>query len=147
MILISHRGNINGKNLKLENNPDYIIKALSLGYNCEIDLRYIYGHLFLGHDKKEYEIDQEFIKADNLWIHCKSIETLEYLKHIKFNGEYFWHQYDDVTLTSNGYLWTLPGKYLTKYSIAVLPEVKKFENIEKCYGICSDYVINYKILC
>ena len=26
MILISHRGNISGKNSKLENNPDYIIK-------------------------------------------------------------------------------------------------------------------------
>ena len=37
MLLISHRGNINGIN-KMENNPNYLDKAMSLGYNVEIDV-------------------------------------------------------------------------------------------------------------
>ena len=40
MILISHRGNIEGKQPKLENKPEYISKALELGYNVEIDIWY-----------------------------------------------------------------------------------------------------------
>ena len=33
MILISHRGNINGKNLNIENHPSYIDKAIEAGYD------------------------------------------------------------------------------------------------------------------
>ena len=38
MILISHRGNINGPNPEMENNPEYIQKALDLGYDVEVDV-------------------------------------------------------------------------------------------------------------
>ena len=39
MFLISHRGNINGINNKKENDPDYINRAIELGYDVEIDVR------------------------------------------------------------------------------------------------------------
>jgi len=32
MILISHRGNIDGKLSEYENNPNYILSAIDLGY-------------------------------------------------------------------------------------------------------------------
>jgi hypothetical protein len=54
----------------------------------------------------------------------------------------FWHQDDDVTLTSCGFMWTYPGKPLTDTSICVKPE-KNFEIPKKVLGICSDYVVNY----
>ena len=38
MILISHRGNIDGKNEVWENHPKYIIEALEAGYDFEIDV-------------------------------------------------------------------------------------------------------------
>ena len=38
MIYISHRGNIDGPDTGKENSPDYIIKALSLGFDVEIDV-------------------------------------------------------------------------------------------------------------
>ena len=38
MILISHRGNINGKNPEKENHPDYIWVAIQAGYEVEIDV-------------------------------------------------------------------------------------------------------------
>ena len=58
----------------------------------------------------------------------------------------FWHQDDDVTLTSKGYIWTYTGKQLTDKSIAVLPELDSefIISSKKIVGICSDYVVNYK---
>jgi len=57
----------------------------------------------------------------------------------------FWHQEDDVTLTSKGYIWTYPGKDLTENSIVVMPEKyleKWWEySFKKCRAICSDYII------
>ena len=41
MKLIAHRGNINGPNPEMENNPEYILNTLSLGYDCEIDVHLI----------------------------------------------------------------------------------------------------------
>ena len=57
MILISHRGNINGKINELENNPDYINDALIIGYDVEIDIWVINNELFLGHDEPVHNID------------------------------------------------------------------------------------------
>jgi len=48
-MLISHRGNIDGKTL-LENQPSYIDDAIDLGYDVEIDIWYIGDKLYLGHD-------------------------------------------------------------------------------------------------
>jgi len=38
MKLISHRGNLFGPNPTNENNPDYILNAIELGYDVEIDV-------------------------------------------------------------------------------------------------------------
>ena len=61
-----------------------------------------------------------------------------------FKYEYFWHQNDDFILTSSNFIWTYPGKHLTKNSIAVLPEVDKeyWEYVKSLtiYGVCTDYV-------
>ena len=50
MKLISHRGNINGKHEKFENNPNYIDTAIEQGYDVEIDVWFISETFFLGHD-------------------------------------------------------------------------------------------------
>ncbi len=149
MILISHRGNIEQKNSEKENSINYVLNALYLGYNVEIDVWRVNNELFSGHDYPQYKLDNHFLYIRNLWIHCKNIETLVHFKDINFNGIYFWHQEDDVALTSNGYLWTYPNKRLTKYSIAVMPEISKYDNntLKECYGICSDNIIKYKDIC
>jgi len=145
MILISHRGNTNGKFESHENEPTYIDLAISKGYDVEVDVWYKDNILWLGHDNPQYGIDFRFIRdrLSKLWIHCKNIDAMIYLKECGYPINYFWHQEDDVTITSLGYFWTYPGKKLTKNSIAVMPEVKQFDNIEISYGICSDYIKNY----
>ena len=57
MKYIAHRGNLNGPNRLLENKPDYLNVALSLGYDVEVDVWFIDGKFFLGHDRPDYEID------------------------------------------------------------------------------------------
>ena len=50
----------------------------------------------------------------------------------------FFHNTDDGVLTSHGYIWTYPGKELTKNSIAVLPERVEDWDLSNCAGICTD---------
>jgi len=136
VILISHRGNLNGVIVERENSIDYVEEALSQGFDVEIDVWDIFGSYFLGHDEPKYLVKKDFLKIDGLWCHAKNIQGLYSM--LEDNIHCFWHQEDDVTLTSEGYMWTYPGKELTMNSIAVLPE----EEIEvEVAGICSDYVV------
>lgn len=146
MILISHRGNINGSIKNKENDPNYLDIAISKGYDIEIDIWIIGDNIWLGHDEPQYSINMQWLveRKNRLWIHCKNIDALIYLKNSGELFNFFWHQEDDVTITSTCVFWTYPGKKLTSNSIAVMPEIKKFKNIEECLGICSDYIEKYK---
>ncbi len=135
MILIAHRGNLNGKTNR-ENQPEYIQEALVQDFDVEIDVWYVNDEFWLGHDMPQYKIEENFLENPRLWCHAKSIDTL-YKMTSNSLIHCFWHQEDDVTLTSRGYLWTYPGKQLTKKSICVLPE-KRFE--AEMAGVCSDYI-------
>ena len=148
MIYISHRGNIDGKKPHLENNPNYIDDAISLGYDVEIDVWYIDSSWYLGHDEPQYPIDLNWIdsRSSSLWIHCKNKEAVEYLVENEFDYKelnWFWHESDTLTLTSMGYVWVYPGKQPIKRSIAVMPE-RYDDTIAQCLGICSDVIKKYK---
>lgn len=145
MFLISHRGNINGSNLKIENSTEYIDVALYSGYDVEIDIRSIRGVLLLGHQNPQYVIAYEWLKkrSDRLWIHCKNIEVLEWFNSLDIMFNYFWHESDKVTLTSKNYIWTYPTKEIIKNSIVVMPEISK-NDLGSCSGICSDYIERFK---
>jgi hypothetical protein len=152
MILISHRGNIDGPNPDKENNLDYIDKAISEGYDVEIDIWHENRIIFLGHDEPQYKVSVDWLRErkDNLWFHCKDLDSLSIFSTLKFstysNWKFFWHQNDYFTLTSNNLIWTYPGHELTETSIAVLPEQANYYDwqLEGCYGICSDFISQYK---
>ena len=139
MIVISHRGNIDGPDPSIENHPEQILKCISMGLEVEIDVWFLYGW-FLGHDEPQYEVDISFLKKAGLWCHAKNIDALLHLRLANINC--FWHQEDDVTLTSSGFLWTFPGKKLTEKSICVMPELFK-PDTSFCAGVCTDYPMNY----
>lgn len=149
MLLIAHRGNLQGPTPSLENNPSYVLEAIDSGFSVEIDLRVKDNELYLGHDYAQYKIDEQFL-TDNkseLWVHCKDSEAFN--KAIELNLNCFWHNIDDYTMTSYGYVWCFPGKEpVGKMSIAVLPELyEEVSNINlegKVIGICSDYVLDIK---
>lgn len=144
MILIAHRGLFEGPDKEKENHPDQILLALNQGYDVEVDLWKIRNMWWTGHDKPTHQVTEKFIGQAGLWIHCKNLEALYELasRDIRFN--YFWHQEDDFTLTSTGFIWTYPCKNLSNVSIAVLPE-RAAEYWNYClevdiFGVCTDFV-------
>lgn len=148
MIYISHRGNINGRIEDVENKPEYINDTILLGYDVEVDVWFVDGEWWLGHDKPQYKISVEWLeeRQDKLWIHCKNVDAMVELesgnKH--YDGfNFFWHETDTLTLTSLSFIWAYPGKQPIKGSIAVMPEIHN-EDVSQCYGICSDYIEKYK---
>ena len=143
MILISHRGNINGRIVEKENRPGYIEAAIKLGYDVEMDIWLIDDGFYLGHDSPKYEVsyDWVFVRNEKLWLHCKNVDCISFLSSSALN--YFWHESDTVTLTSKKYIWAFPGKQPIKNSIAVLPECY-VQNISQCVGVCSDVIADYK---
>jgi hypothetical protein len=144
MILISHRGNLNGPNIAFENNLDYITEAINSGFDCEIDLWKIKEKIYLGHDEPQYIINNiNFLNNKKLWVHCKNNESLEFC--LKNNFHCFFHNNDNYTITSKGYIWAYPGKeFNSNLCISVLPELNNFFILKNCYGICSDYIIKIK---
>ena len=106
----------------------------------EVDA-WITDRLYLGHDKPDNHCPMDFLisNSNRLWIHCKNLKALEVLNGIKCLN-IFWHQKDDYTLTSKGYVWTYPKKGVCDKSVLVIKDATKY-NGEKCYGLCSDTVI------
>jgi hypothetical protein len=143
MIYISHRGNLNGGDVTLENHPDYIMKAYREGYDVEIDVWKIGRKFFLGHDEPCYEVDWKFLTNPAFWCHAKNIDALSAM--LNCGAHCFWHQNDDVTLTSKGFMWTYPGINLTRMSICVMPELDDYkQDFGVSYGVCSDFIARLK---
>ena len=140
MILISHRGNINGRNPNLENGQRYCQKAIDAGYNVEIDVHFYDGILWTGHDRPQYRVDNDFLLQEEVWCHAKDIMALRRL--LELETHCFFHQNDPVTLTSKGYMWTYPTQPLTEKSICVKPEVQLIA-LKHSAGICSDVIEKY----
>tara|TARA_Y100001937_G_scaffold68534_1_gene93632 strand:- start:222 stop:674 length:453 start_codon:yes stop_codon:yes gene_type:complete len=142
--IISHRGNISGPEPWYENKPSFIEEARSKGFDVEIDVWFVEGEWFLGHDEPEYITSESFLNREGLWCHAKNIESFNRLLNI--GAACFWHEDDKYTLTSNGFIWTYPGMILTKKSICVMPEKYSAcsQDLTSCFGICTDYPEKYK---
>ena len=144
MILISHRGNLNGPIRSSENEPSYIDLSISKGYDVEVDVWYLNNNLFLGHDIPQYNVNFTWFKdrISKLWVHCKNIESVIFFTTTEYKFNYFWHETDTVTLTSHNHIWAYPGKQPINNSIAVMPEIND-DDLTQCMGICSDYIEKY----
>ena len=140
MFFISHRGNIDGPNPKEENKIKYILEALNQNFDVEIDVWFEKDKFYLGHDEPLYEVSIEFLSNTKFWIHTKNLECFYRLGDTKFN--FFWHEKDQIILTSKGYYWNYPGTVISKKSIFVLPEITDL-NKPECLGVCSDYIKKY----
>lgn len=145
MMLISHRGNLNGPDLFSENSPEVINHVISMDIPVEVDLRWHNNSFYFGHDEPQYQVSAEYLLAnkDWLWVHCKDNEAFNAaLKLRKLNC--FWHNTDDYTITTFGYAWAYPGKEPAgTLCIGVMPEMQwSFEETLKkpFFGICTDYI-------
>ena len=137
MIIISHRGNVNGRDKDRENNPKYIKDLINKNINIEVDLWRKDNKLFLGHDLPQYLIDKKYLEYPKFWIHAKNLAAVEFL--MKTDLHWFWHDIDKVTLTSKGFIWCYPG-YECEGGIMV--DDRQTTNV-KVSGICTDFLLNY----
>lgn len=147
MLFIAHRGLIDGPNSEIENEPNLIESSIQK-YHAEIDLRVVDGEFYLGHDAPQYKIDYDWIvkHSSRLWIHCKDLDTLSHIHSLENKQlNYFFHENDQATLTSKGYIWAYPGTKKLPNKISVLPEIYN-DDISDSIGICSDYIIRYESL-
>ena len=140
---ISHRGNLRGPEPENENNPDYIDKAIEELYEVEVDIRFIEGNFYLGHDSPEHFVDLHWLKKrkDFLIFHCKNLPCLYLLKD---HFHCFWHENDAYTLTTEKKIWTYPNQQVGPDCIIVDLEPPTLEKVKHwkaqgCYGVCSDY--------
>jgi hypothetical protein len=144
MKIIAHRGNLEGPSPATENKPDTIDRAIALGFDVEIDVRYVNGAYYLGHDAPETLIPYSFLseRSDALWIHCKDLDSL-----VQLSGAFncFYHDKDTYTITSRGYIWGNINSPTHPSVIQVLPERSGAVSLD-CKGICTDYPIRYAML-
>ena len=148
MIFIAHRGNFSGPDKATENSVQSIDAALLKGFDVEIDVwKKNDGNLYLGHDYPQYKCRIEWIieRSSRMWIHCKNIEAADMLSNYP-SLNFFMHDKDMATLTSKGYFWTSPGKFLGNKSIDVMPEINNHTLFDSLFnysfqgaGICSDF--------
>jgi hypothetical protein len=145
MKFISHRGNLYGKKVELENNPTYIQQALDLGFDVEIDVWYVDGNFFLGHDKPTYSVSQSWFDYKKLWCHAKNADALN--KMLVEDIHCFWHQTDKYTITSKGIPWCYPNNWIEN-GITVVDKL----DLNKIFvpsdinilGICVDNPIEWE---
>ena len=76
MLLIAHRGNINGPN-PLRGKPSRLYSLYNRkGYNVEVDFWYLENTWVLGHDEPEYEVSDNMLGTFKsrfaCWYHYKN---------------------------------------------------------------------------
>ena len=85
MKIIAHRANINGPKSLNENKISGIKKCIDMGFDIEVDIRFLDGKLYLGHDSPEEIITKKELKIfqNSLWIHCKNLRAISFFKQIE----------------------------------------------------------------
>jgi len=141
MKIISHRGNLNGRDPSKENDPSSIEIAYLQGFDVEVDVWFHCGEYMLGHDKPEHSVPSWWLKHPWLWCHAKNIEAME--RMLEDNIHYFWHENDRYTLTSKGVPWCYPNNY-NKNGIVVLTDAALPS--KSVLGICTDYPLTLRDL-
>tara|TARA_A100001201_G_C4095979_1_gene203810 strand:+ start:3748 stop:4227 length:480 start_codon:yes stop_codon:yes gene_type:complete len=152
MILISHRGNINGRQPNLENLPEYIDSTLELGYDVEIDVwADKNNNLSLGHDYAQYPIEINWLldRKEHLWVHCKNFEALNRIMELDLKS--FYHEKEKYTIVSvANFARALTDNLIWAHNLdnvsnkCIIPLLSKKDITQwkptEVYGICSDYV-------
>lgn len=151
MKLISHRGNLHGPNPERENHPLYILEALAMGYDCEIDVWYDLNKWWLGHDEPQYAVPSGFLAIEGLWVHCKNLRSLKPLYDYRdANGAdlctWFFHEKDTAALTSNQWVWTCSMRQPDTRFVLMIPNQPWYDfsslKLQEWYGVCNDWIDN-----
>ena len=146
-MIIAHRCNLEGKS-DHENTLSGLIDCINQGFSVEIDVRYIGGKYYLGHDLPQEEISVYLMSSlsDRLFIHCKNIEALQHLRAYE-QLNIFGHSEDEFVITSKGDVFCSVGT-VHEHTICVMPELSKrsilIDNMINCSHVLTDYAYRYR---
>lgn len=142
MVIIAHRGNVRGPAGAAENTAEHIISALSMGFDVEVDVWMRGGLPFLGHNGPRTPVSNDMLLDGRMWCHAKEPDALDFL--LSIGSHCFFHEGDEVTLTSRGIILTLVGRIPIHNSICMLPEKLRVDGLPNCTGICSDHAEKFR---
>ena len=137
MKLIAHRGNTAGARPEFENTIPYLLYAVRQGYDVEFDIWKLGCEYYLGHDYPAtlVQISELELIGEHGWFHAKNINALNSLKGY-FNT--FFHNNDDMTLTSSGFIWSHNG-IINPGGIVCMPDLEQESYLlHNAAGVCHD---------
>jgi hypothetical protein len=142
-IIISHLGNIDGREVENENRLKYLKAALTAGWHICADVIFRNGGFLLPHQNGFDAAPLSFFSQSRVWSRCRDAETLDALCNVKAHA--FFISDAGHALTSEQFIWTLPPENLVDRSIAAFPELAPDEWLEKQEpaGLCSNTPIVY----
>lgn len=142
-IIISHLGNINGRNEKQENRLAYVQEALKAGWHVCIDVVFHCGSFLLPFDGGFNSAPAAFFSKQRIWCRAHDPITLDALCNI--NAHAFLNTDSGLALTSAQFIWTLPPNDLLSRSIAVFPETAEpgWLELAEPAGLCSNEPVRY----
>lgn len=130
-----------------ENTIEAIEQALLYCNKVEVDIRRIGERWYLGHDTPDYLVTEDFLldNASKLLLHCKNLAALTTLSNYQYDSiEYFWHQEDNYTLTSNNHIIAYPGQPINEMCILMMPETNNYDtDTWDCWAVCTDHPFKY----
>lgn len=144
MKIISHRGNLSGKNLNQENDPFYVDAAILQNFDVEIDVWFLNDQFYLGHDYADHSVTSRWFEDRKavLWCHAKNKIALLRLMELGMNT--FWHETDRFTITTNKTIWCYPGNFVSGGITVVYGTPDDSSIPSEIYGICTDYPLYWK---
>lgn len=145
MKIISHRGNLNGRDPTRENSPKFVIEAVERGFDVEVDVWFVDSKYYLGHDEPQYEVTIDWLKGLPLWCHAKNEQSFSQM--LDTGLHFFWHETDRFTLTSRGIPWCFPNNYHKNGVTVVKQSPSELKLDTEVFGICTDHPIEWKVLC
>lgn len=148
MFFISNRGNTTCPCPELENTPDYVLAAISKGWDVKVDVWFKDGQIYLGNDGPDHLISISFLENTKIWCVARTVETLSHLMTMSTITCLPYSSTNDCLLASNGYIWT-SGQHAGQSSrcIVNMPETCLQivdSELKTTAGICSDFVEHYK---
>lgn len=137
-IFIAHRGNTHGAQPTFENQISYLLDARAQGYAVECDIQVYQDNLYLGHDEPQQSFPVELMGDNKVICHAKTPEAFQIL--LDMRQHCFYHENDQVTLTSQGYIWCFPGVHprLNRSIWLDLHDQPLPKTASGIYGICGD---------
>ncbi len=142
-IVISHLGNIEGRQPERENRLAYVQQALKLGWHVCVDVVYKSGGFILPHDNGFDTVPAALLSKQRVWCRAYTAETLDALCGI--NAHCFFMTQDFLSLTTAQFIWTMPPHPLSGRSIAAFPELTNAAWLAEAEpaGLCSNEPLRY----